>query len=65
MPRKFFVPFLVSVMNHQHKEQPTAAKISRKTPGSSRGAENPTALHAHEADAGDADANHYGVLVSL
>jgi hypothetical protein len=28
---EFFVPFLVLVMNHEHKELPTAAEISRKS----------------------------------
>jgi hypothetical protein len=31
---EFFVPFLVLVMNHEHKEYPILAKISRKAFGS-------------------------------
>jgi len=33
--------------------------------GLSHGAENPTALHAHKADADDADADHDGSLFDL
>ena len=33
VPGEFFVPFLVPVMNHEHKEMLTATEISRKSLG--------------------------------